>query len=167
MFDSDFEEKYRYWLRIVSVFIAIILVSVIVLINTEFRAGLFDRPNKEDYDLLTSYADKYARTLDKSGIVIENIEITTSYIREESIVITVQEMRCKVEAVYPMSITVIDEGEFDVKIFYDKGVYLASSNLNNIVQYIIIVIISIIFFTFFVYIIICGVCYSIRKKRKK
>lgn len=167
MFDVDFEHKYRYWLRSVSVFIAIIFISLTVMLNPELRAGFFERPNKQDYDCLTSYADTYAKTLDKNAISDKNVEITVHYTSEDKVVITVQEMRCKVEAVYPMSITVIDEGKYEVKIFYDKGVYLASSNLKNIVHYIIGTIIMVCIFTFATYILICLVCYIVKEKRKK
>lgn len=165
MFDR--ERKYQDLLSRLAVFIAMILIPVVINIIPELNAGLFNRPDKEDYDRLTSYVNIYAKTLDRNAIPNKNVEITAYYTQEDEIIITAEEMRCKVDAVYPMVITATKEGEYNVKVFYENGIYLASSNLKNIVHYIIGAIMIALFLTFLIYVFLCLVFFLVDKKRKK
>lgn len=163
----ELESKYKHLFCWVAVFIAIIFVAVLITIDPEFKAGLFNRPDKDDYERLTSYVNIYAKTLDRNAIPDPNVEITAYYTQKDRIIITAEERWCKVDAVYPMLITTTKEGEYNVKVFYEKGIYLQSSNLKNIVHYIITVSVSTVFFTGITYWLICLVDYNIKEKRKQ
>ena len=110
----------RIILTLLAIFLGSILPFKLVTLNLESMAT----PTQEDYDYLRDYALLYAKTLDKEVIQDEDIEIRSHYSGNGDITITLNKFNYKVEATYPIEVFSSDDGEFEIKIFYEEGIYL-------------------------------------------
>lgn len=149
------KKKYRLLIGLFAVIISIAVCAALICMDPNFKAGFFNRPTEEDYNRLISYANTYAKTLDRNFIGDDSVEITTTqYTDEGIIIITVNEVKCKVSAAYPLVVNSEKEGEFVTRINYQNGVYIQSSNLKTIDYYIFGVLIGLIVYAAIVYLLI-------------
>ena len=140
-------EKFKetYWT--ICMVIALLITFVITGVNAIQTPGIVAKINnpitETDYQILKDYANTYAKTFDLEDLRLDDITVSST-LNENHIEITVEEVRCKVIATYPVVFEFKSDGEFKTIVAYEEGEYEEVSKLPSTIA----VIFSIIIFAF-------------------
>lgn len=141
---NTFKKTYRYIAIILALLVTFVFTYVASLADKSLTVIINNPPTEEDYLVLKDYCYIYAQTLDTTLIDNEEVEIIKE-LKDDSIIITANEFRCKVEAKYPIEFKQTNNGEFITSISFDEGEYTEYSNLESLGFYITVIIVFFIF----------------------
>lgn len=138
---KKFKETYWKICMVIALLITFIVTGVNAIQTPVIVAKINNPPTETDYQILKNYADSYAKTFDLDSLKADNITVSKT-LKENYIEITVEELRCKVIARYPIVFEFKSDGEFETIVAYEEGEYEEISNLPSVIS----VILAIIFF---------------------